>query len=210
MCSRAHLKAAVGLCLLMAAGYAQAALIPDLNLEHYPRVLSTNVQVTYDPTGGPGDYGLLTISGTAWDLYLDEGPDAEWVEGPFTIEAHIDRASDDAVWASLTVLDQYYGWGTMFSSTNLVDFGFGGDDIIQFEFVQEGVGGLADQGDLVGVIVAGMSIPNDLFAEAVPPTWDEPFSNNGNGQANALYFPEPTTAALLGTFGLVLLRRRSM
>jgi len=199
-------------CLLMCVlsiftGSVQAELL-NLSLEHYPRVYSTFVQVDYDPAGA-GANGLLTASGWTWDLYED-ATQASWpiYAGDFLLSVEIDPATGQAVSGSLDVTGDPYGsLETLFYSNNLTAFGYGGDDLIECLFLQEG-SGLPPEGALVGIIMNAVSIDDLVFSEGVVPDWDVAFSNTGNGYSNTFYLPEPSSVVLLGLAGFGVISRR--
>ncbi len=198
----------------LATSLATAALIPGMSFEHYPRVYSMDVSVNYDADGGTGGNGLLTASGYTWDCY-ESDPDSSYpLYGFFDLSVEIDKTNPNdivAVGGTLVVSDEpVYGdpLVNLFASTTLTDFGFGGDDLLQFLFVQNGPG-MPPENEPVGIIISGVSIDNALFSEANPPTFQEDFSNTGNGSSNAFYLPEPASMILLSVgFGSLCLRRR--
>ena len=201
-------------CVLFAlAASAEASLI-GLELTHYPRVASSGILVTYvAPTGGDV-YGTLTTAfGETWDLFSDETQTADEVWGAFDLTIQIDPSTGQAVpgSGSLLVADDI-AYGSMFASSTILEFGYGGDDIMEFRFVQQGVSGLPNgpqNGDMIGVILSAMSIPDAIFAapETVP-DWLTDFSNNYNGQSDTFFLPEPASLGLLAAGGLALLKRR--
>ena len=97
----------------------------------------------------------------------------------------------------------------MFESVTITDFGFGGDDLLQFLFVQNGTGMLAPDNGPIGVIISAVSIPDGDFSEANQPDFQTDFSNAGNGYSNSFYLPEPTSMLLLTvSLGSICIRRR--
>jgi len=199
-------------CLLVcvftiSAGSSYAELL-NLTVEHYPRVYSTFVQVDYDPAGA-GANGLLEASGWTWDLYEDE-TSMSWpiYSGEFLLSVEIDKATGQGVSGSLDVTGDPYGpLETLFYSTTLTAFGYGGDDLFECLFTQEG-SGLPPVGEPIGIIMNAVSIDDLIFSEGVEPGWDVAFSNGGDGYSNAFYLPEPSSMALLGLAGLGLISRR--
>jgi len=202
--------------LLISVVSAHAELIP-LDLEHYPRVYSNAVQVDYDADGGGGGggctLGLLTASGWTYDLYEENADDSlPLYAGDFLLEVVIDPLTDTAVSGTLSVTGDPYGpLQNMFSSSTLKTwqpFGFGGDDLFEFQFIQDSTPGLPPEDEVLGIILSGVGIPNDIFAEGVLPTFDVDFSNTGNGYSNTFWLPEPSTAVMLGLGALGFMRRR--
>jgi hypothetical protein len=191
---------------------AEAELIDGLSFDHYPRVYSADIQVDYDADGGTGGTGLLTASGWTWDCYEENSGDSYALYGDFYLEVEIDKSDSENILAAsgyLTVDDPGGPVEDLFYSTAITDFGFGGNDLLQFLFVQEGSGMMAPDGEPIGIIISGVSIDDDLFSEANPPTFLVDFYNNYNGSSNTFYLPEPTTMLLL-TIGLgsMCIRRR--
>lgn len=195
----------------LATSLAGAALISGLSFEHFPRAYSIDIQVNYDATnaGGTPGAGLLTADGWSWDLYSENSVDSYELLGIFSLEVEIDKTTGQAINGTLLVDDPGGPVETLFFSTTITDFGFGGDDLLQFLFVQNGTGMLAPDNEPIGVIISGVSIPNALFSEANQPTFQVDFANNTNGYSNAFYLPEPATMLLLAT-GMVsiCIRRR--
>ncbi len=197
--------------LLGAVASAQASLI-GLELTHYPRVSSLGVIVTYvAPTGGE-TYGTLTASGITWDLFTDDSASAEELDGGFDLTVTIDPNTGNAVSGTL-LLDDNIAYGDMFSSSNILDFGYGGNDILEFKFEQSGTSGLPtgpQNGDTIGIILSAMSIPDAIFDDspAIVPDWTTDFVNNGNGQSDTFFLPEPASLGLLVAGSVALLRRR--
>ena len=195
-------------CLLLSVSAAQADLL-GLTVEHYPRLFSDDVTVTYDQDGGPGGKGLLTATGYSWDLYEYEGDTTHPIldnDSAFTLTTVIEPDTGGEISGTLNVTGDTYGsLETLFNSANLVGFGFGGDDLFEFLFVQQG-DGLPDEGDYIGVI---MYANLTEFDEDNPPVFNAgDFVNPGNGQSNTFYLPEPASATLLVLAGLGILRRR--
>ncbi len=189
---------------------AQASLI-GLEMAHFPRVASNGIAVDYiAPTGGE-TYGTLTAFGDAWDIYSSSAPEAEEAWGYFDLTVMIDPITGDAVSGSLLVDDDFYG--DIFNSSTIVDFGFGGNDLFEFKFTQEGNSGLPtgpQDGDSIGVILSAVSIPDAIFDDTpvIVPDWTTDFSNNWNGESDTFFMPEPASLGLLAAGGLALLRRR--
>ncbi len=200
--------------LLGAVASAQAALI-GLTMTHFPRVASNGIEVVYvAPTGGD-TLGTLTAFGDAWDIYSSSSPTAEEGWGFFDLTVVIDSTTGEAVSGSLLVDDDPDdGYGDIFSSGTILDFGFGGDDLMEFKFTQEGDSGMPtgpQDGDIIGIILSAMSIPDAIFADGDPgivPDWTTDFSNSFNGESNTFFLPEPASLGLLAAGGLALLRRR--
>jgi len=198
--------------LLVASGPVRAELI-DLDIEHLPRLYALDVQVDYDADGGGGGMGLLTAEGLSWDLYQPPAGDAvEMWAGVFDLSAVIDPVTDTVVSATLYVSgDPDFVEVPLFTSATLTpwrpNFGFGGNDLLEFIFEQEGPG-LPPEGEQIGVIINGVSISDAIFAEGVLPTFAEDFHNSGNGYSDTFFLPEPATAAFLALGALALRRRR--
>ena len=193
----------------LTTSFVDGVLIPDLSFDHYPRVRAIDVSVTYDANGGTGGTGLLTASGYTWELYMENASNYDDLDGDFYLEVEINKTTLKPASGFLTVDDYYMSGDDLFYSTIITDFGFGGDDMLQFRFVQEGTGMMAPDNEPVGVIISAVSIPNELFSEANQPTFLVNFSNSGNGYSNIFYLPEPATMLLLAAgLGSICIRRR--
>ncbi|NQU75378.1 MAG: hypothetical protein HQ546_03555 [Planctomycetes bacterium] len=202
--------AMVAICVCITADDARAELL-NLSLSHYPRLYGGAAQVTYVPPAVPGETGVLTVVGQSWEIYEDENGTTTWLyAGDLTLEAVIDPGTAQAVSGSLSVTGDPQGFlEDLFSSAQLTQFGFGGNDLFEFVFIQAGQGIPLD-GEAIGVIVSGVSIDDSIFSEGNLPAFDIYFANNGNGYTNTFYLPEPTCAAflMLAACGAVRRRRR--
>jgi hypothetical protein len=209
--------------ILLAPDSARAALI-NVTLD-WPRAQCIDVSVNYDADGGPGSLGLLTVEG-APDTLLEEaaGSPRSMSIWDYTdilrIEVVIDPNSRQAVSGKLELVGDPYTAGvyqTLFYSEKLWNFGYGafgysGDDLMEFIFIQQGTGMVVPDGEQIGVILKGVSIDDaTLFGEQTLPTFLDDFSNNmNNGICDVGYVPEPATVALLALGAcLPLLRRRT-
>ena len=198
---------------------ADAALIENLSFDHYPRIRATNTTVTYVADGGTNGRGLLTASGYTTEYYNDENNPTTFIEidGDFTFAVEIDKATFQAVTGSATPLavDDLFGGepdytplGDLFKSDTSeepVDFGYGGDGLLQFLFKQTGSGMLAPDGEIIGVIITTVSISSETFGAG----FQSGFDNNDNGFVNIFFLPEPTSMLLLVMgLGSICIRRR--
>jgi len=192
------LVCAMGVVLLCAVT-AQAEL---LNLvTGLPWVYSSNIYVTYDADGG-GGCGLLQADG--WSMQaVTETETVDLWDGVFDLDIVIDPATGEAVSGSVLVTGDLNGYDTvtLFESTVLRDFGYGGDDLFEATFIQEGNTDMIDHGFLFGVILDGRTI-------ADPWTFAADFCGDGFAKSDTA-IPEPATLCLLGAgASLALIRRR--
>jgi MYXO-CTERM domain-containing protein len=224
---------ALAACSLLVVFSAQATPLLDLTISHFPRVYATDVHVKYVADGASVDanllagQGLLTVEGTPWTLYEEGGPEegVDINEGVFSIRAVIDRATTAAVGGQMEITgdpvmvdsgDPYSGVlrGLFYSTTfkllpgGTPAFGAGGNDTLDFIFVQEGTPSLAPESASVGIKIYGESVPDSLFSEANPPTFQVDFENLSDGSGNAFYLPEPASLSVLALGAIALLRRR--
>lgn len=197
----------VAVLLLLTVSVDAASL--NLTLTHYPRTYSGVVTVTYDANAVSETVGTLTASGTSSQIFYDASPNYVQVWGTFSVEVDIDHGTKDFVSGSGTLIvdDDFFGQGQLFSSTAITAFGFSGNDILEFLFIQDG-NMLAPDGAEVGIILPAVSIPDGLWGEGNLPTFTEDFANTGTGYSNTFYLPEPSICILLALGGLTALRRR--
>lgn len=196
--------------LLGVVASSQAALI-GLEMTHFPRVGSNGIAVDYVAPTVEGGNGTLTAFGDAWDIYSSSAPEAEEAFGFFDLTVIIDSSTGDFVSGSLLVDDDIYG--DIFNSSTILDFGFGGNDLFEFKFTQQGNSGLPtgpQNGDTIGVILSAVSIPDTIFDDSpvIVPDWTTDFSNNWNGESDTFFLPEPASLGLLVAGSIALLRRR--
>lgn len=157
-----------------------------------------------------GGQGLLTVDAFPWELYEDEtSPIVDLFAGDFHVEVLVDQLTGVAVSGSLSVTgDPYppFDVVSLFNSNTLTGFGFGGSDLFDFTFTQQGDTVLAPDGSTVGIIVSAVSMPDNLFGVVHPD--GTVFENNSNGFTDVFFYPEPTSIAMLSLAGLTLLRKR--
>ena len=213
----AVVSVACALCIL--ASSAHAGLM-DMTYDHDPRLYATNVNLAFDPNGAAGDNGLLTASGWSWDFFNKEEPNdtVALSLGDFTLSVIIDpNGVGVSGWLEVTGdLTTYDVEEQLFDSNELVDFAYGGDDVFHFQFYQNpNISGIAPANALLGVILSGVSIPNDIFGTDPntqvysQPAWgDQDFENGAGGYSNTFYIPEPCTALVLAAGGVFIHRRR--
>lgn len=211
----AVVSVACALCIL--ASSAHAGLM-DMNIEHYPRLYTINVQVTYDPNAIAGPNGLLTASGWSWDFYDAVSSSIPMNVGDFDLSVVVDP-NGVGVSGSLSVtgdLTTMYVAEDLFTSSNLVEFAYGGDDLFHVLFKQDpNVPGVSTSNETLGVILSGVSIDNAIFGTDPntqvysQPAWgDQDFENGAGGYSNTFYIPEPCTALVLAAGGVFIHRRR--
>ncbi len=207
---RISLKCAFVLLMVQTAGTASADLL-NLPFPHYPRVWNIAIGVSYTLPDNPSptDTGDFTAIGYSSQQYTDGEGSLVILDGDFVLNAVL-RQDGTFVSGDLTVDGDWLNPDTslLFHSSKLTAFGYGGDDLFEFKFTEEG-NYLAPDGENVGVILAGTSIPQ--FDETHPPVFTSSFDNMYDGTANVFYMPEPTTCLLLGlaSLGLARVRRRA-
>ncbi len=199
----------VAVVLMCAVVSSASAEMIGLSFEHYPRTMSIAIQVTYDPTAGSdANTGLLTATGTTMEVFWNETGSEMVLPGIFDLSVEIDKATGEGVSGDLTVTGMVGGLPqTLFASETLTDFGFGGDDLFEFIFEQNGAG-LPPEDEEIGIILSGVSI---VDAEYGDPIFGQSFDNNANGYADTFYLPEPASIVVLLTVGggMLFRRRRS-
>ena len=197
------------LALILQASPASAELL-NLPFPHYPRVKAIGMTVTFelpeDPL--PTDTGTFRASGYTteqYDYQIDDPDYPVYLDGDFLLEAVLNQ-DGSFVSGTLTVNADYFDPDNsmLFYSGTLADFGFGGADLFEFKFTQQG-DMLAPDGEPVGVILSGVSIGFDPNTN--PVVFTSGFANNDNGFCDVFYLPEPATAILL-LAGLAVLRAR--
>jgi len=189
--------------IFISAGAAQGDLL-NLSRDHYPRVYTGSILVTYDADGA-GDKGLLIAEG--WPMQVDSS-DIDTVDlwdGIFYLECVIDPATGTAESGILEITGDLDGVNTvtLIESTILTAFGSGAEDLFEFTFTQEGTTPLVPDGHTVGVILDG----REVFEFSVP-DFSSDFTNDGWGNAESFFMPEPTTMAIVGLGVIGILRRR--
>jgi len=189
--------------IFISAGAAQGDLL-NLSRDHYPRIYTGSILVTYDADGA-GDKGLLIAEG--WPMAVDSS-DVDTVDlwdGIFYLECVIDPATGAAESGSLTVTGDLDGVNTvtLMESTILTAFGSGAEDLFEFKFTQEGTTPLVPDTDTIGVILDGREV-----LDFSVPDFSSDFTNDGWGNAESFYMPEPTTVVLVGLGAIGILRRR--
>jgi len=189
--------------IFISAGAAQGDLL-NLSRDHYPRIYTGSILVTYDADGA-GDKGLLIAEG--WPMAVDSSDvdTVDLLDGIFYLECVIDPATGAAESGSLTVTGDLDGVNTvtLMESTILTAFGSGAEDLFEFKFTQEGATPLVPDTDTIGVILDGREV-----LDFSVPDFSSDFTNDGWGNAESFYMPEPTTMVLVGLGGIGILRRR--
>jgi hypothetical protein len=195
---------AVGIVFVLCLCAAVQANPLNLTVPHDPWVLTDAVYVQYTLTGA--DTGHLLAYGCP--TTYNDGPESTVTLNPYYsyFELNLDLyTSGEPIGGSLTLsgaTDNNPTPPVLFYSTLLNAFGYGADDKFECILTQEGPG-VPQEGDLIGVILIGTSIPGD------PDTWfTDAFNNNYNGQADVFYLPEPATLVVLAIGALGLLGRR--
>jgi len=188
--------------LVAGAALSASAIATPLNLSPTkPDVASAFIDVSYVAGGGANNFAA---AGFAVTLTMPDMSQSNFV-GTFNLTATIDSMGN-ASGGTLTVTD---GMTTLFSSSNLLQFGFGSMDLFEFVFESDGGGSLAPAGARIGTImvVGGLMSPGGI------PDFSQSFATQmgfGNGNADTfLMVPTPAAAmATLAGLGMVARRRR--
>jgi len=201
----------VCVCLLFVASSPASATLLGLTPPHYPEAHSISISVAYDADGGGGGYGLLTAGDGIFNGYTElvntSSTTTIWLwDGFFQLTAVID-SNGVGQSGTLSVTGDLDGMNTvtLFSSTHLLDFGSGADDLFEFLFRQDGDTDLGVlDGDTIGVVLDAREIDFGIST----PVFNSDWSGDGQALSDTFYFPEPTTLALLMLGGVSLIRRR--
>lgn len=180
-----------------------------LTLEQSPDVVSSFLDVTYDPITD-----ILDVTGFAQELDDGSGPALAIADGTFSLSATIDASgalSGGILAIGGTVASLGFDSGTLLTG-DLTAFGFPDAGGGPLEFVFDVTGGdLASlYGDTPGGVILG---GNTGFAGSFAVGFDNLMSGipgTGTGSSNAAPVPEPATGALVGLAlaGLGCLGRR--
>lgn len=196
-----RLLAALPAALLTASA---VAVPPPLNLVSVnPDVASGFLDIHYNSTTG-----AFTVSGPAQNVNLP--PTVPVNNGTFSLNMFIDNNGNPFGVASLLIVgDIGSGIQTLFSSSQLLNFGVGAVSKFEFLFLQDASpGALAPAGTNLGTILTDV---NMAFPGGVP-DFDDSFTNEiapgfGTGSADT-FVPTPGAGALLAGAGLLGLKRR--
>jgi hypothetical protein len=199
---------AVGL-MFATCDFAQATLI-GVQIR-YPIVKSNWIPVSYD-ADGRGANGLLKaeigypndaqLSPTQYIPYLGDN-------SSFALEAEVTHAGQGVNGTLMITGDLTGGLNAvpLFSSTSLIGFGFGGDDLFEFIFTQKA-------GVPTALLPAGRQIGIILDARQINAGGAWNFNADFSGPAGGAYadagaaVAEPSTCALVVLGALGLIRRR--
>ena len=159
----------------------------------YPLVTGgISASLDYDADGGAGGNGLLTGS-SFLSNYNPDGSGSQSLTqiGQLTFEVVIDPSTGEGLSGSLTATgDVGSGMETLFGSSQLVDFGFGGTGLFEAVFVQAAGSSLAPAGAQIGLIHDSAG----SFSSGV--SFDSDFTTNPL-KNDIFLIPEPATLAAI-------------
>lgn len=198
-------KIGLGLALVLATACVAPAAPLDLTVD-YPLVNSPFLSTAYDAEWGVG-VGRLVITAYPSD-YNPDGSSMAFIYGDsqYVLTIGVVPATGEALWGSLVVtgdLDDGAGLKTLFSSDQLVAFGFGVQDKFEAKFIQES-GAFAPIGAEIGTIADARY----LFPLGVEPSFTADFGGSGS-KSDTFVVPEPVSMLLtLPCLVLAAVRRR--
>lgn len=191
----------------------------NLTIEHYPRVFSTYLPVTYRVATGDLTMGDYTIM----DVYTSKTGKVELQSGDcrFYLTAHYNATEGGFDGGSLSIVGDYDDDGkaggsarTLFESTSLTDYWYGETDLFKFLFSGTVVSPLLVQTGAVdiGVIIDARNLSTGATYDPLKiisaPAFDADFTGDGNAYSNTFSLPEPGTLALVALGAIFLIRRR--
>ncbi|MCK5113311.1 MAG: hypothetical protein KAR11_00930 [Phycisphaerae bacterium] len=139
---------------------ASATLIDGLSFEHYSRLYSTGIVVGYGSDAESDEVGSFIASEKKSDSSYE-------ISSNFKLEIEIENAiSQDTGEYFVADYSPVYVVPAedLFYSTITTDFGLGGDDQLESLLVQdETVGGMASDGESIGITISGVSISPKLL-----------------------------------------------
>lgn len=190
---------AIGVAASVASAQSPLNLTPS-----FPDVFSGAIAVDYNATSG-----LFTASGFTQSMALVPNGSIPMGQRQFFISAILSNLGTINGAGSMIVRGDYGGTDqVLFSSNNILAFGFSATSKFEFLFSQD-AGSLAPVGTPIGTILTDTNIS---FPGGIP-DFHQSFSGRifpgGPGAGTADTFaPAPSAAALLGLAGLTASRRR--
>lgn len=190
-----------------------------LTIEHYPRVFSTFLPVTYGVATGDltiGDYTIMDVYTSQTGTVELQSEDCR-----FYLTAHYNATAGAFDGGTLLIEGDYDDDGqaggsarTLFESTSLTDYWYGETDLFKFLFSGTVVSPLLAQTGAVdiGVIIEARNLSTGTAYNSSKiisaPAFDVDFTGDGNAYSNTFSLPEPGTLALVALGAISLIRRR--